>query len=74
MNCSVTNVPSFRNTWMRSVVPSHTDTRPSLEMRTTCTIRNCGGGGPSGLYWLGLFSCCTTPLNGPGSRSPARVK
>ena len=43
-------------------------------MRTAWTMRNWGGGGPSGSYWLGLFSFCTAPLNGPGSFSPALVK
>ena len=35
-------------------------------MRTACTIRNWGGGGPSGSYWLGAFSCWTAPLKGGG--------
>jgi hypothetical protein len=43
-------------------------------MRTAWTMRNCGGGGPLGSYWLGLFSFWTRPLNGPGSVSPAFVK
>ena len=37
-------------------------------------MRNCGGGGPAGSYWLGLFSCWTAPLKGPGRTSPAFVK
>ena len=43
-------------------------------MRTACTIRNCGAGGPFGSYWLGRFSFCTAPRNGPGSFSPVRRK
>src|SRR3954452_24804490 len=55
MNTSFTNVPSLRNTWMRSFTRSQTYTKPSFETITQCTVLNCFDGGPPGLY-AGIFS------------------
>src|SRR4029434_2464696 len=50
MNASLTNVPSLRNTWIRSFTRSHTYTKPSFEPITRVTVLNCFDGGPPGLY------------------------
>src|SRR4029450_1854509 len=50
MNASLTNVPSLRNTWMRSLTRSQTETKPSFDTITQCTVLNCFEGGADGLY------------------------
>ena len=55
MNASLTNVPSFRKTWMRSLTRSQTYTKPSFETMTQCIVLNCFDGGAAGLYG-GIFA------------------
>src|SRR4051794_21332621 len=49
-NASFTNVPSFLNTWTRSLTRSHTYTKPSFDTFAQCTVLNCFDGGAFGSY------------------------
>src|SRR4029079_17097142 len=49
-NASLTNLPSFWNTWMRSFWRSQTYTVPSFATFTQLTVRNCLDGGALGSY------------------------
>src|SRR4029453_6176086 len=53
---SLTNVPSFLNTWMRSFTRSHTYTRPSLAVWAQWPAAEDGEIGLSGSYGPGLAS------------------
>src|SRR5262245_17890728 len=61
IRASLTNDPSFLNTWIRSFDRSQTYNRPSLLGSTQVTAPNCCGGGESGVYELRAASSGALP-------------